>query len=88
MDTMFVWRSEALKNYQSGHLIALAADADKARAKIRNQIEPWIREHREWLLPEYNGGDSEDYDEFVAKFEADLAKEPTTHDHLFIMGSE
>ena len=36
---MFVWRSEALKNYQSGYIIACAETAAEARGNILMTIQ-------------------------------------------------
>lgn len=88
MPKMFTWRSEALKQYAPGKLVVLAENVEEARLKIRAQIDPWIREHREWALPEYNADDEDDYIEIVAQFEADIAADPEEHEVLFINGSE
>jgi hypothetical protein len=84
----FRWRSDALKQYGQGHIIVLAANAEEARAKAKAQVDPWIRENREFMLPEFNSGDEDDYNALVALFEADIAGEPEEIETLFISGSE
>lgn len=89
---LFRWRSTALKNYSDGHLIAMARDADFARDLIRLQAKDWARENREWwfdiVTGEVDPDEAEDYDEWMAKLEADLAAEPTTGMVVMIAGSE
>ena len=87
---MFYWRSEALKQYGSGWLIACALDADEARAKLRDAAAATLKDYRSWL-DEDDEFDAEDIAKFKAQVEADLSREPSEpsgHMALCIWGSE
>ena len=89
--TLFRWRSEYLKRYSSGHLIAVAATPDAARKLIMKEFEAhsWER-----LFP-YPGfvpdeDDKERLEDFRKAILKDLAGDPEfiTSGVLFIEGSE
>ena len=90
---LFRWESVLLKQYGKGHLITIAENPEKARDKLRAEFDAWAKENREWAWQDAHatwGGepDTTDLDELRAKFEADIAVEPTMHETLWINGSE
>lgn len=91
---MYRWDSELLRQYSDGDLIAIAQSADEARQLLRAGLDDWLKEHRSWEWNEafepFEGDepDKTGYDKLVAKFESDIAKEPTEHVTLWMMGSE
>ena len=78
---MYVWRSEALKNYGLGWLIATASTPDEARSIIKDNAEKYILKQRSWY-------ESEDVDHFIALIEIDLRLEPENYSVIYIAGSE
>lgn len=91
---MYRWDSELMRQYATGDMIAIAESADQARQLLRDGLDAWIKEHRsyEWSEAfEPFGGDTPDragYDKLIALFDADIAKDPTEHVVLYMMGSE
>jgi hypothetical protein len=85
---IYVWRSEALKQYGLGYIIALGLDIEEARNVARFNFVDLIKDKWEFLLPEYNGGESEEYDEKLQQLEQDISTEPEVVDRLYISGSE
>ncbi len=83
---MFVWRSDLLKNYASGHLIAVAHDVEQAREMIRAHFRAWVKENREWWL--ILDDDMEEFEQGRKALESDLSKEPERVSVLYISGSE
>lgn len=53
---MYSWRSEALKQYSSGWVVAHAETVDEARSKALEAFKAWLPEHRSWFfLLDYEG---------------------------------
>lgn len=90
---LFVWRSNAIANYSSGHIAVVATSADEAREFARTDFIDWLRANRFWLVDEVTGeplGD-DDKEEIAALYrclDADLAPEPAEYRTLFVNGSE
>jgi hypothetical protein len=86
---IYRWDSELLQQYSQGDLIALADSPEQAREMLRAGLEGWIEENRPWEIHcRDREDDSEGYDKLVSLFEADIAKEPTTHKTLWMLGSD
>ena len=83
---IYRWRSEALKDYAPGSLIAVAGDAEEARAKIRAAWPAFAMDQ----FYAYDPTDPDDQDRFAemtATMERDLAEMPEqVEEVIFIMG--
>lgn len=72
---LYHWRSEALKNYSQGNVLAIGTTPDEARDRVRKAWPKFAEERWAWC-------DSEDEDDLATienyrlEFEADLAVEP------------
>lgn len=89
---LYVWSSEALKQYGSGTIAAYGEDANEARKILIAGWSAFAKEAMEYLYPETYGGEVqewhiEDRDEKYALFLKDLEAEPKVLDALFIWGS-
>lgn len=86
---LYTWTSTYLRNYRSGHLIAMADSVEAARAKLRAEFDVFDRERYHWLyLDPLDDDDKAEIAHHRAAFEADIAKEPTTAPVLFLVGSD
>jgi hypothetical protein len=92
---MFVWQSEALRNYSSGTLVAMAESPDEARGLILERIFNYAIEM--CLVPVsatnmdgMEDWEKESFDAFMAEVVRDLEKEPFIMKNkvLFVSGSE
>jgi hypothetical protein len=92
---MFVWQSEALRNYSSGTLVAMAETPDEARGLILERIPNYAIEM--CLVPvsarsmdDMEDWEKESFDAFMKKVASDLEKEPFVMKNsvLFIEGGE
>lgn len=88
---MYLWRSRALRQYRTGHVIVMADSSRAARELARKEFQAWLREHRSWLFDQ-NGyvhpDEQDEVEELLGIFEMDIADEPTTEPVLLIIGSE
>lgn len=79
MFKLYRWKySEALKNYSTGDLIAMAETVHLARQQIRDAAIVWLKNDRSWVVLDDGKPDpfyQEEWDEFFAKLEADLLKD-------------
>lgn len=88
---MYVWESEALKNYTNGSIVVLAEDPDSARSLVWRHFHNWARNRYDYMF--FSNGDldenlfREDYNRIMSQFSTDLEKEPTVQTVLFIQGS-
>lgn len=71
---MFHWNDlDSCANYARGDAIVMAENEDSARIKLREALQAWMAENREW---QWLHGDEEDRAELEAKIEVDVAKAP------------
>lgn len=88
--TIFWWRSEAMKQYAQGYLIAEAPDADTARAMILSMARMTFVErhsHGNTIMLDLDN-DRDDLKTFKKLLVEDMTKPPRTSAVLFINGSE
>jgi hypothetical protein len=85
--SIFRWRSNALKQYGSGHIFASGITVEDARRRALSKIEDYLRKNYEsWF---YDPEDTENVDDFMAKFKDDIMGEPEDQlDVCFMRGSE
>lgn len=91
---LFRWRSEALKGYRSGDILAIGVDADAARTAIRASLGEMYQRHKlyledneaGWLLHITDEDDMERWLEWRDRVEADIATNPTCDPVVFITG--
>ena len=94
---LFSWKSGYLKDYSRGTIIVMAETVEDARVKVRKHFDVhFTKSESEWypgdtptleelLVDEEN---REKYNEKLAMFEEDIAKDPIIDDVLFIEGGE
>jgi hypothetical protein len=89
---IYIWRSEALKQYGQGWLITTASSVDDARAKARNAAYDWLRSsegYDYWFLA--NGALDEffidDHKRFWVLLTLDLKAEPERRQSQIIRGT-
>lgn len=88
---LYLWRSDALKNYAPGHIIAVGDTAEAARTAALAQYATYDREQHWWWTPDtMDEDDRAEQAERYAAFVADLAKDPEeiTGGAVLIKGSE
>lgn len=85
---MYIWRSEALKNYGSGWLIVDATDVDTARQILLEQASKWFMDHKVWDEEFMDDEEQEAMAEFIKLVMADLRAEAVIDDVLLIPGSD
>ena len=44
----YLWRSDVLKQYRPGHIIAVGSTVEDARERVRAGFEAWLKENREF----------------------------------------
>lgn len=91
---LFVWGSNALKNYGPGHIIVQAEFVDEARAKALDQYKLYLKERYYY----YYGDDGDFLDaddrayieENIDQFQKDTAVDPQVIEAaaFFVEGSE
>ena len=84
---LYSWRSELLRNYGTGLLIAVAETPDGAREKIRAGFDAWDKYRYEWCTFD-DPDDVRERKERRDQLEVDLRGEPFMGDHLYVAGSE
>lgn len=84
---IYHWVSHALKQYSLGDIVVCASSVDEARDIARREFPAYAQDYWSWLFIE-GCDDTEDRDAKFAQFEADIAKEPTVADAVFIQGGE
>jgi hypothetical protein len=88
---MFVWRSEALRNFRPGHIVVVASDIATARQQALKAELAWLRANRSWWFTTDNTVSvdyADDYELFMERMHNDLAKPHQELTELFIPGSE
>lgn len=88
---LYRWRSNALKNYSQGYLIAYAKSIEDAREFIRKEFTPWLIENHGWLYKDdlpYDDESAIEIEQFKERLERDLEVEPETKIAFLISGSE
>lgn len=78
---MFVWRSIALQNYTSGHIIVEAPGAPEARRKAIDEYDRYLAVYFDWADEEY-------LNEKRESFRRDLEGDYEELEVLLISGSE
>lgn len=78
---MLAWRSNVLKNYGRGWIVAAAHDVATARDLVRREFDAFARERWHYL-------DVVEIAEKREEMESDIADDPVPHGVLFIMGSD
>lgn len=87
MDTaMYVWRSDALRDYGHGTIAAVGASVDDARARIMRHAAKWARTERDYWWTS-QGDVPDEFTEFLRQVTADIAAPPSTETVLLIKGS-
>ena len=85
---LYMWRSEALKQYGLGWIIVPAtADLESSRRHARKSAEAYYWAYYDWRDPA-DPDDAEQFREWTAKLDRDLASTPEEQSSLFIQGSE
>lgn len=90
---LFHWDSQALKQYRTGDIFAMAADIEAARQLVREKAIDWLKEHRSWYFEPgdtdvVSADEREDYDAWMALLDKDLAREAVVECCVLISGSE
>lgn len=93
---LFVWKNTDYGRGYRGGLIAADADSlAEARAKLRGAFPVdcveryhcgWLDEDGDPVIPD--DWAREEFDRYKAKFDADIAKEPTFPETLFMYGGD
>lgn len=73
---LFMWRSEYLRDYGAGTIIAMGETVDEARAVARVAQEVHLRERWGYLQDTDDPDDLKQIQEFHRQFEDDIAGEP------------
>jgi hypothetical protein len=84
---LYVWRSDLLKNYSSGWLIAQGTSADEARVKLRAGFAAWYVDRYPWIGTD-DADDIAEREECRKLLELDISGDPVEQDFIFIQGSE
>jgi len=89
-----------MKEYGDGHIIVAASSVDEARQFATEDFEKWLLKNHAYVVEaaKREGTDDEDdwfskdckaeLDDYRAKFERDIKKEPEVIRTAFIRGSE
>lgn len=86
---MYVWRSDAARNYSAGHVMVIATNMDEARDRARDALMEHSQEHSygiEWKDPDED--DLRRQREFIAIVTKDLDAEPMICDSCVVPGSD
>lgn len=86
---LYQWRSDILKNYAQGYILAIGQSVEEARANALVAFEAFALSEWEWCF----GANADDQYKAIANdyrvaFAADLSKEPVTLLAAIIQGSE
>lgn len=84
---LFHWRSQALKNYGSGYIVAMAETVEEARKNVLALAQAEIVNRYCWLDPS-DPDDKAEIEAKMAEFLADMQDEPSTDTVILIYGSE
>jgi hypothetical protein len=88
---LYVWRSEACRNYGPGTVAAIGETVDEARGRAFSALVDWAREDRSWLFLEDGSiypDFADDWSDLLQKINSDLEAEPKTMAALVVTGSE
>jgi hypothetical protein len=91
---IFLWRSEALRNYASGHIFATGKTIDEARDRAMTAYKDYLSSDAWWGdAPDADGNfpdeeAREEYEAAIKAFEKDLAAEPHLGVAFLVKGSE
>lgn len=88
---LYVWSSEACRNYGPGTVAAIGETVDEARGRAFSALVDWAREDRSWLF-ELDGSVGEDereeWERLLNTINSDLEAEPRVMTALVVTGSE
>lgn len=84
---IYIWRATCLKQYQDGWIIVTATSVEAAREVARAEMTAWCctEDAPYFFYPDEFY--SEEREQFWAKFNDDIAKEPQVAKAQFINGS-
>ena len=84
---IYRWKSETLRNYAFGYILAIGNDVDDARCNAREQFSRVVRDRWSWLT-DLDEDDLQEIEEKLAFLEHDIQGEPEVDDTFFIPGSD
>lgn len=85
---IFHWRSNAMKQYGRGYVMAIASDAETAREMIMRRAKSEYIDNFSTYFDDSDEDDIRQLEEFKTKLKDDIDKEPDISETLFIPGSE
>ena len=86
---LFRWKSEALKDYIRGDILAIGVDIEDARSKARKQFDKVVDEKWNWLADyKLDEDEKKQRDDKLALLESDIMAEPEVADTFFIAGGD